>query len=66
MANKIYIQEDGYSPLFAARRKHADIKKSYPGTPPSWYDRWITDDGNDETHNDWEQGAFLRAGWIAR
>ena len=70
MRDKIYINDDGGSPLFSPRPTWGSIKKSYAGTPPTFFDGWLyptLDDltmPNEAPHKDYEQVAFLRAGWL--
>ncbi len=64
---------DFYQPesfLFAPRPRHADIKKSYRGTSPTWFDGWVyptLDDlymAFDVPHLDWERDQFMKEGWL--
>lgn len=65
-----YLPEPTDSPLFGPRSRHADIKRSYQGTPPSWFDGWIFPTLHDlymemdAPHHDWEEEAFRNAGWL--
>jgi hypothetical protein len=66
--DKIYIHDDGASPLFAERKRHADIV-GYLGLKPEQFDNWIHTTADDlkpdepMRHRDWEWQAFERGNW---
>lgn len=68
MRDRIYINDDGASPLFAERKRHADIV-GYLGLKPEFFDNWIYPTLADLTpdapiqHADWEMDSFKRGNW---
>lgn len=61
---------DTPSYLFAPRTRHADIKRPYRGTPPTFFDAWIYETMEDlvlsfePVHQDWDMEGFMQGGWV--